>query len=383
MCGFHVELIEHQKCKFRIVYANDFNNIMLLKSIYLQKNRQIFMKKFSILFLSIVLLNSCANSKKNDFVTLSGKIENNNDTIIRIFSREGLVKEFPIQKDGSFKDTLKVSEGAIYTLATESNKNLPIYLKNGYDISIKGNGTDFFETFIFSGEGAENSNFIIAQIKQSRNLGDPKEILALEIGDFQKKINNIKTSYDSILNSYQNLDSTLFVNIKSQNDQLISYFESTYSKNQIMGKGKPSPKFENYVDFKGGTKSLSTFKGKYVYIDVWATWCGPCVVQFPFLKELKKTYASKNIVFVGISTDEDTRSGGSWEAAEKKWRDFVKDKNLGGVQLWAGRDFSFQQAFEINAIPRFILIDPAGNILDADAPRPSDPILKDLLDSIL
>lgn len=356
---------------------------MLLKSIYLQKNRQIFMKKFSILFLSIVLLNSCANSKKNDFVTLSGKIENNNDTIIRIFSREGLVKEFPIQKDGSFKDTLKVSEGAIYTLATESNKNLPIYLKNGYDISIKGNGTDFFETFIFSGEGAENSNFIIAQIKQSRNLGDPKEILALEIGDFQKKINNIKTSYDSILNSYQNLDSTLFVNIKSQNDQLISYFESTYSKNQIMGKGKPSPKFENYVDFKGGTKSLSTFKGKYVYIDVWATWCGPCVVQFPFLKELKKTYASKNIVFVGISTDEDTRSGGSWEAAEKKWRDFVKDKNLGGVQLWAGRDFSFQQAFEINAIPRFILIDPAGNILDADAPRPSDPILKDLLDSIL
>ena len=49
--------------------------------------------------------------------------------------------------------------------------------------------------------------------------------------------------------------------------------------------------------------------------------------------------------------------------------------------FWSGRDFSFQQAYEINAIPRFILIDPDGNILDANAPRPSDPSLKIMLDS--
>jgi len=339
------------------------------------------MKNILIIFFNIALLSACKNSEKKDFVTLSGKIEKNKDSIIRIFNREGLVKEFAINKDGSFQDTLKVKEAAIYNFTTESNRNVPIFLKNGYNISIKGEASDFFETFVFSGEGAENSNFIIAQIKQSRKLENPKNILSLEYVDFQEKLTLIRNTYDSILNSYQNLDSTLFVNVSAQNEQLISYFESTYAKNQVMGEGKPSPKFENYVDYKGGKKSLDSFKGKYVYIDVWATWCGPCIAQFPYLKELKTIYKNKNIVFIGISTDEDSRNGGSWEAAEKKWRDFVKEKDLGDVQLWSGRDFSFQQAYEINAIPRFILIDPDGNILDANAPRPSDPNLKKLLDS--
>jgi hypothetical protein len=85
---------------------------------------------------------------------------------------------------------------------------------------------------------------------------------------------------------------------------------------------------------------------------------------------------------VSISTDESRRSGGSWEAAEKKWRDFVKKKQMSGVQLWSGEDYSFQQAYKINAIPRFILIDPKGNIVDANAPRPSDPKLKELFTSL-
>jgi len=169
------------------------------------------MKNILIILLNIALLSACKNSEKKDFVTLSGKIENNKDSIIRIFNRQGLVKEFAINKDGSFQDTLKVKETAIYNFTTESNRNVPIFLKNGYNISIKGEASDF-----------------------------------LEYVDFQEKLKQIKNTNDSILNSYQNLDSTLFVNVSAQNEQLISYFENTYAKNQVMGKGKPSPKFENY-----------------------------------------------------------------------------------------------------------------------------------------
>ena len=97
------------------------------------------------------------------------------------------------------------------------------------------------------------------------------------------------------------------------------------------------------------------------------------------MQKLEKEYHNKNIEFVSISTDESRRSGGSWEAAEKKWRAFVKKKNMTGVQLWSGQDFSFQQAYQINGIPRFILVDTEGNIVDAYAPRPSDPALKTLL----
>ena len=55
---------------------------------------------------------------------------------------------------------------------------------------------------------------------------------------------------------------------------------------------------------------------------------------------------------------------------------------MSGVQLWSGEDFNFQQAYQINAIPRFILIDPDGNIVAANAPRPSDPKLKTLFNSL-
>ena len=86
---------------------------------------------------------------------------------------------------------------------------------------------------------------------------------------------------------------------------------------------------------------------------------------------------------MSISTDESRRSGGSWEAAEKKWRNFVKNKSLSGVQLWSGKDISFQQEYQISGIPRFILIDPQGNIVEANAPRPSDPRLKEILNATI
>jgi hypothetical protein len=55
---------------------------------------------------------------------------------------------------------------------------------------------------------------------------------------------------------------------------------------------------------------------------------------------------------------------------------------MSGYQLWSGKDFSFQKAYQITGIPRFILIDPNGNIVDANAPRPSDPKLKELCTSL-
>ena len=236
--------------------------------------------------------------------------------------------------------------------------------------------------FKYTGKGSENSNFILSQINLTKKIGSPAAIFKLNKEEFTKKTTSIKSNFDSILASYKDLDSSLVALANLQNNQTMDYFENTYNNNLKTKKGQPSYKFENYVDFKGGKKSLDSFKGKYVYIDVWATWCGPCIQQIPYLQLLEKEYHKKNIVFVSISTDENRRSGGSWEAAEKKWRNFVKEKQMTGVQLWSGQDYSFQQAYQITGIPRFILIDPKGNIVSANAPRPSDPSLKTLFNSL-
>lgn len=339
------------------------------------------MKKISLLFFSLVILSSCSTNHPKDYLSLSGKLENNKDSILSIANRQRIVKKIKINVDGVFKDTLKVEDAAIYTLQTNNNR-APIYLKNGFNINLTGDINDFMGSLKFSGDGSSNSNFIMAQIAKSQSIGDPQLIFNLEEDNFKKKVAQIKFEYDSILNSYNNIDSTLYNTVLAQNNQLVAYFDNTYKKNKVMGKGKPSPKFENYVAYKGAKKSLDSFKGKYVYIDVWATWCGPCIQQIPYLKKIEKEYHSKNIEFVSISTDEARRSGGSWEAAEKKWRNFVKDKQMSGVQLWSGEDYSFQQAYQITGIPRFILIDPNGNIVEANAPRPSDPALKSLFSSL-
>ena len=340
------------------------------------------MKKISIIIIAVFALASCTKEHSKDYLTLSGKLENNKDSILTITGQQGPVKSITINNDGTFKDTLNIENAAVYTLSTSPAKRAPIYLKNGFDIKLNGDSENFMSSFKFSGQGADNSNFILAQITESQKIGNPTLLLELNENDFKNKIASIKSNYDSILNSYKDIDTTLVKMVDSQNNQMITYFNQAYENNKAMAKGTISPKFVDYVDYKGGKKSLDSFKGKFVYIDVWATWCGPCIQQIPYLKSLEKEYHGKNIEFISISTDEHRRSGGSWEAAEKKWKDFVKAKQLSGVQLWAGKDISFQQEYQINSIPRFILIDPQGKIVNSDAPRPSEPRLKELFTSL-
>lgn len=141
-------------------------------------------------------------------------------------------------------------------------------------------------------------------------------------------------------------------------------------------KGDASPIF-SYESIDGKTISLTDLKGKYVYIDVWATWCGPCIKQIPYLNQLEEHYHDKNIIFVSISVDK--------ENVKNTWKQFINDKQLRGVQLFADKSFEsdFMKAYGINSIPRFILIDPEGRIINSEAPRPSFEKTKTLLDNLL
>jgi len=140
--------------------------------------------------------------------------------------------------------------------------------------------------------------------------------------------------------------------------------------------GQPSPKFENFENYDGSTTSLNDLKGKYVYIDIWATWCGPCKYEIPFLKKVEKKYHDKNIHFVSISCDK--------QRDKEKWKKMIADKDLGGIQLITDNDFntSFISEYRIKGIPQFILIDPQGNIVKANAPRPSDEKLIELFNKL-
>jgi len=339
------------------------------------------MKVLAIFLFSISVLVSCV-SKSTDYATITGRLENNKDSLITIGGRNGIIKTIKINTDGTFKDTLKVNKVDIYTFQTSRSKRAPIYLKNGFNINLTGDSEKFMSSFKYSGNGSDNSNYILSQIAMSQSIGNPELILKLDKQSFDRKVARLKKDFDSILNLYKNLDSALSLDAVKQSEKMVTYFQRAYSDNLKTSIGSTSPTFSDYMDYNGGKKSLNSFLGKYVYIDVWATWCGPCIQQIPSLEKLMKEYKNKNIEFISISTDDQRRNGGSWDAAEKKWRSFIKKRQMGGTQLWIGKDNSFQQAYKINSIPRFILIDPKGNIVDANAPRPSDPRLKSLFTSL-
>lgn len=149
-----------------------------------------------------------------------------------------------------------------------------------------------------------------------------------------------------------------------------------YNKLIKVSKGKPSPKFVDYENYAGGTTSLDDLKGKYVYVDVWATWCGPCIREIPSLKKIEKQYHNKNIAFVSMSVDRKTDYD--------KWRKMVEEEELSGIQLYApkGNQSEFYKNYGIMGIPRFILIDPEGNIVNSNAPRPSSEKLTETFEEL-
>lgn len=148
-------------------------------------------------------------------------------------------------------------------------------------------------------------------------------------------------------------------------------FEELCNKWRRIAPGQPSPEFA-YEDVDGKIIRLSDFRGKYVYIDCWATWCGPCRREQPVLAELEKKYADRNIRFVSISCDQDKAA----------WEKVVRGEKLQGIHVIADEADGFMNAYMVNAIPHFILIDPEGKVVDAQMTRPSEPETEKLFSTL-
>lgn len=181
-------------------------------------------------------------------------------------------------------------------------------------------------------------------------------------------INNL-TEFKNILEPYKK-----YTNPASVKKQYLKIYDQFSSDTAYVGKSA-----YNFTlpDSTGRMFSMKDFKGKVVFIDVWATWCGPCREQFPFLKDVEEEYKDNSaIVFMGISIDRGKD--------RKKWLSMMKKENLAGVQLLDDTGISFAKKYQINAIPRFLLISREGKWIEVRCPRPeSKEELKKYLDKAL
>ncbi|WP_158223379.1 TlpA disulfide reductase family protein [Mucilaginibacter sp. MD40] len=117
-----------------------------------------------------------------------------------------------------------------------------------------------------------------------------------------------------------------------------------------------------FIDSANRQHSLREFKGKYVYLDIWASWCYPCRKEYPLLEAMAGKLDTTKIKVIGISLDKT-----SW-----RWKGALTGVGMKGTQ-WCVTDTLFEHQLQINSIPRFILIDPAGKVQVRDMTRPSNP----------
>lgn len=326
------------------------------------------------LIIALCFITPILSFAQKDFIRFSGKIENRNSDSLTIFSNTKVLKTLLVDKNGVFSDTLKVEKG-LYAL-TDNVEMTTIFLKNGFDVNVKFDAKQFDETVHYEGVGGSENNFLA------------KQILADE--EFDKKYESLEdeTKFSVLLNGKK--DQQMLTLTKGNYDPDFKKIEQEYLMQSTEGaralfakkvaisklRNAPSPGFA-YENATGGITKLEDLKGKYVFIDIWATWCAPCIAEIPFLKKLEDRYKDKNIVFVSLSVD--------FQKNREKWKNFIVEKKLTGVQVLADKDWKSQfiRDYGISSIPRFILIDPQGKVVEADAARPSSPNLTEQLDGFL
>lgn len=129
--------------------------------------------------------------------------------------------------------------------------------------------------------------------------------------------------------------------------------------------GQPAPEF-TLDDLDGQPVSLSQFRGKVVLLDFWASWCGPCYGDLPYLRELKERTADQPVVFLNLSLDTD----------EAAWRKAIEKHGIEGVHVRAHGFYSDPaKSYNINGIPSYFLVDSRGVIADCPRVRETDEMV--------
>jgi thiol-disulfide isomerase/thioredoxin len=221
----------------------------------------------------------------------------------------------------------------------------------------------------FKEEKFNSDNLEFFQIKQKKLSGFyPQTIADFVLTDnILTCINYGHIVSDSFWDEYKSL---------CKNEIYKNYVEKILLQKKVASNYNNSPDFllmnmnGNHLWWK---RILESHKGRYVYLDFWASWCVPCRAEIPFSKKLASELGQKNIDFIFLSIDENKNS---WKEAVKQ--ENLQDSSKSFLIINPKGKYNYQY-YKVNEIPRYIIFDKEGRVIDFNAPRPSEKKTKNKL----
>ncbi|MGI8634365.1 MAG: TlpA family protein disulfide reductase [Segetibacter sp.] len=331
------------------------------------------------------------------------------DTILTIEKQQ---KDIIRKSERTYKFTFD-SLIAAYDISKKFKKQIEGYLKNRYDFSLNYFYWFYRDTLLAHGlyflklreaipviNGITNKSDFNANIRRGLNdllpyLFPGNLMWSFDDEGFKACFDSVENNFTGIARDY--LLSRLMYRAYVKGTKVPSEYEEkykSYSKDKVYRKivrntrkehqrngkkVKAAP--DNLLEVDGKSQVsldslLRRYKGKYLYMDLWASWCGPCAKEMPNMQRKIEKYTTDKIIFLNISIDNESFP----------WRDAIIRQD---IQSWnnflllnATKSAFFKQ-YKINAIPRYLLFDKEGKVMNANAPSPSESALDEVLDKLV
>ena len=328
------------------------------------------MKGLTLYVLIFFILNSCTSI--SDSIIIEGKVSGLKNQTVKLLkldleTNEPVVVDSFNSKNGAFEFIVKKEPSYLHTLFINDSIKFPFFADNS-NVKIDGD-IKSIESFIISSKSKEDNffreysqdDFFDRKIGMDIMMNYPDNIVSVFTAYYQFQIHHI--SQDTMSLIIDNLSSY------SKNSIYFDYLKSLYEKITSIKEGVLAPNFTS-KDIDGKQYSLYDFRGKYVYIDFWASWCAPCIEKFPEMKKIYNSRDKSKFEILGVSVDV---SRDSWiKSIEKNKLSWI---NISNTKGWD----EISDSYGVKAVPQNFLVDPNGTIIKKNIELND---LKEILESL-
>ena len=353
----HVTISNRKYLKYDTNFLKDINILRPLDDFqFIKKNKRIRNEKEKLLYF-----------KEFDLYTIT--FEKNLDSLLQ----HNLISKsvYELQKSANRFYQINVDKKRIGTINSEDLKRDDlIYLKT-YRYFLENFVVSKFKLKTEYSNDPLSCNSILAfQAVQNSNIfsSKVKEYLLYTYLTIIAE-NYSKDDFNNYYKKFKEVVNNPYLNEKIKNNYLLD-FEDLKSKTDgvyLTNFGKEKVTLQSVI---------SKYKGRVIFVDFWASWCAPCRASFPYSKKLKSEYKSKDVVFLYISIDSDFEK---WEKTSEK-EGLTDENSLLAVNYPTA---SFFKELQMKNIPRYLLFNKDGKLVQKNAPQPNSESIREELNALL